>query len=206
MATYKIDLASRIRSTFGFAAERAVIPGFHVPPVIAQEDSNPFRVPADKLLLPDEAVKYTVMGTPLFDFFRFVYNSADGQQIWEPEIPPMVDLQRGKKIKVTEINQGEGLGEVVESWGNDAWDITFRGILVDMQNHRRPDDQLRALQDFFEINEQLICESILFNALKIRSIYFNSKLSIQFTEGFLDTIGYTINARSYVPAELKLAS
>jgi hypothetical protein len=204
MGEYRIDLRDRFINTFGFIAANTVDDYFYkTGPVIASEEGNPFKI--ENILTPDEAVGFTKMGTPLFDRFRFIYNSADGKFEWLPDLPPMVDITRSKIVKVTDINEGDGVGEVVESWGNDAFDLTFRGLLVDMDNHRRPDDQMRQVMDFFERNDYLECESKLFNTLKIRSIYFNSKITWSFPEGYIDTVGYTINARSYDPAQLIVA-
>jgi hypothetical protein len=190
--TYTVELlANRFGQAFGNVIREAVL-----------QDYKSFPRP----YLTDEVADLSKLGTPFFD--RFIFRN--GTRFYKFEIPPMVDVKRGKKLSITEIDNAivngkeVGGGEVIESMGNKAWDITFRGLLIDMDNHRRPLDQMRDLNNMFEINDVLDCkDSKVFNALRIDRLYVRD-ISFPPLEGFQDTQPFIIEARQYVPATLEI--
>lgn len=204
--TYTVEiLANRIGAAFGNAALKALLGDYKV-------DKLGRPIPAiDRLSLPvpyqeDDVVELSKMGTPFFDKFVF----RNGTQSYAFEIPPLVDLSREKNISVTKISNAivDGLelggGEVIESMGNRAWDVTFRGLLIDMDNHKRPLNQMKALNEIVKVNDVLECrDSKVFNALGIDRIYIK-RLSFPPLEGFQDTQPFVIEARSYVPATVEI--
>lgn len=207
MPTYTIDLRTRFGTAFGEAfgrlAENVLGFGYQVPVAVERvPKESPFVVTQ----ATDEDVPeyYSALGTPIFDRVVFQYNGNS----YEFALPPLIDLRSQKRLSVTPINDNDfdtdnlTGGEVVESWGNGAFDITFRGILVDMLNHQRPYNQLTELLEVFKANTIIQAVSRKFLACGIRNIYITS---IDLPEGdFSDTFPYIINARSYVPAELTL--
>lgn len=208
MGQYTVDLATRFGSAFGAAAERVAINllglGYNAQTIeVPSAPANAFVV--NQVYEKEEPVYYSAFGTPIYD--RFVF-SVNGNS-YEFALPPLVDLEIEKRLAETTINDNDFVvdnvsgGEVIESWGNGPWDVTLRGILVDMNNHKRPLDQVAELVTLFKENTFIEASSKLFNAVGIKSIYIK-KLSLPAMEGFLDTQAYTITARSYAPAELIL--
>lgn len=199
MPQFKIDLRERFTASFGFAANN----------IASQVIRQNYSIPQP--YINDEVVAQSKMGTPLFERFEFDYKASDGStQKYIFEIPPMVDLSISKRINVTTINDAEvdgeiiGGGEVIESWGNESWDITFRGLLVDMDNHRMPKQQIDEVVRLFKVNNVLeVRSSKLFNSVGISQIYIKS-LQFNSLEGFVDTQPFTIQAKSYVPAALEI--
>lgn len=199
MPEFRIDLRDRFIAAFGFVADNALDTILNNKYVLPQ----PFQ--------EDTPVGFSKMGTPFFDQFNFEHKPTEGTQFnYKFEIPPMVDLSIAKRLNITTINDAEidgeviGGGEVIESWGNEAYDITFRGLLVDMDNHIRPYDQIDQLVQFFQVNGIYEArESRLFNLAKITRIYVKS-LSLPALEGFVDTQPFVIQARSYVAATLEI--
>ncbi len=209
MPEYRIDLRSRFESAFGASlgriAESALGFGYRVVPRITDpaQLQSAFVMPAPPV--QDEPEYYSALGTPIYDRFVFSVTGTD----YELLLPPMVDLSNDKRISVTPINDNDfdvdnlTGSEVVESWGNSPWQITFRGILVDMVNHARPLNQVRELVEVFKANSIVeVKSSRLFNALGIRELYI-TRIELPAME-HLDTQAYILHARSYVPAELIL--
>ncbi len=205
MPTYTIDLRTRFGTAFGEAfgrlAENVLGFGYQVPVI-------PERAPKDSPFVVSQTVDedvpeyYSALGTPIYDRVVFQYN---GNQ-FEFALPPLIDLRSSKRIGITTINDNDfdtdniTGGEVIESWGNGAFEITLRGILVDMINHQRPYDQFTALLEVFKANTVMQVVSRKFLAAGIRNIFITS---IDLPEGdFVDTLPFVINARSYAPAPL----
>lgn len=206
MPTYTIDLRTRFGAAFGESlgrlAENVLGFGYQVPVAVPVEKNLPFVV--NQTVDEDVPEYYSALGTPIYDRVIFQANGNN----YEFALPPLIDLRSSKRISITPINDNDfdtdnlTGGEVVESWGNAAFEITLRGILVDMINHQRPYDQLTALLNVFKENAIIQAVSRKFLAAGIRNMYITS---IDLPEGeFVDTLPFVINARSYVPAELIL--
>jgi hypothetical protein len=216
MPQYTIDLRTRFGNAFGESAARIAESvlgfGYQVPTklegTLPQNDSA-FAIPIK--VEDEEAEYYSALGTPIFDRIVFSIPDANGQsRDYQLALPPLIDLRSSKRIAVTPINDNDFAvdnitgGEVVESWGNAPWDISMRGILVDMVNHKRPLDQVRQLVEVFKANSIIqVSTSRLFNTVGIRNLYITN-IDLPGIEGFLDTQPYVITAKSYVPAELIL--
>lgn len=206
---YVIDLRTRFGSAFGESlariAESALGFGYKVTPRIdgPGQRQSPFVIPSAQQ--EDEPEYYSPIGTPIYDKFTFKIDGGN----YEFVLPPLVDLSIDKRDSVTSVNENDfditnvTIGEVVESWGNAAWDITFRGILVDMVNHNRPLDQIKAISDMFRDNTIMEVSSRLFNAVGISKLRMK-RLELPGMEGFKDTQPYIITARSYTDVELIL--
>lgn len=202
--TYTVEvLANRFGVAFGNAARKLLLDYKVEPRQQAYPTQDNYSLPAP--YIEEEEMDKSKIGTPFFD--RFIFRDTDEYKF---EIPPMVDLSKDKKISVTEINNAIvdgkeiGGGEVIESMGSKAWDITFRGLLIDMDNHKRPLDQMRDLHNIFKVNAVLDCkDSKLFNALGIDKLYVK-RLSFPPLEGFQDTQPFIIESRQYVPATLEI--
>lgn len=152
-----------------------------------------------QIIEPIKAAGVSRMGTPVFDIITLT--NQDAGLSYTFDILPMVDISRAKKIVETEINGGPG--EVVELISSKHWDVRLRGLLVDMQHHQFPLDQLQQLNDLFDVADTFKVESELLNAMGIMEVYFKD-FAPQFLEGFRDTIGFTLTGKSHVPVEILL--
>lgn len=126
--------------------------------------------------------------------------ASDGKK-YSFDIPPLVDFSKSKNIVSTDINDGEG--EIIEIVSTKAWNINFKGQLIDQEEHLRPDTQITELLEFFKINESLKVYSNLFEEKGISEILITD-ISLPAKEGFPDTQEFTINARSITPLEISL--
>jgi hypothetical protein len=113
-------------------------------------------------------------------------------------LPPMLSLTRNKNLVVTPIDNADF--EVVERWGNCPWDITWRGLLIDMENHNFPLDKMKKLNDIFNFNGVWNVDSKILNNAGVLA-FFIKDISIDFVEGFEDTIAYSFTMRQIKPIE-----
>lgn len=108
--------------------------------------------------------------------------------------PPLVmDFRRSKDIIETETNGNDNV--IIERWATKPWEISIKGILIDMENHQYPSDQVRKLHHLFKINDVLEVYGIQFEEKDIDHIYLKD-ISITPVEGFTDTIQFSITASS----------
>jgi hypothetical protein len=192
--TFSIEiLESRFRQAFGGA-------------LLDKALKNNYTVPT--AYLTEEIADMSKIGTPFFDRVMF----RNGTTEYKFEIMPMIDMSRGKRLSITKINSAivdgreVGGGEVIESMGNEHWDITFRGLLIDMDNHQRPLTQMRDLSEICKVNDVLDCKDTrLFNVLGINKLYVKQPgLKFPPLEGIQDTQPFILETRSYAPVELEI--
>jgi hypothetical protein len=132
--------------------------------------------------------------------FGFASLAAESDGIFAP--PPMVSFVRAKNLGITEIDEGNG-GEIVENFGTKSWDIDIKGLLIEMDEHHYPQQKVRQLARFFEINDIVSVTSPIFQDLGIDSIYF-SEHRMEPLEGFPDTVRFELKAKSAMPAEFSI--
>lgn len=114
--------------------------------------------------------------------------------------PPMLSFQRCKQIVTTNVDGSDAV--VVESFGAKPWEITIDGILVDTEEHHYPQEQLRKFRELFEVNamfDVLDCEVL--DDIGVRSLYIENLESLNFVEGYQDTVKYKLKAKSIQPVE-----
>lgn len=118
--------------------------------------------------------------------------------------PPMLTFKCNKNIVTTNIDGSDAV--VVESFGLEPWDITVKGILVDLENHQYPFQKMVKIRELFEANttyEVWDCD-ILAN-LGIEQIYFEKVQELKVLEDYQDTVEFTFKAHSIKPAEFFLS-
>ena len=131
-------------------------------------------------------------------FGSMMSSRTDGNKVFAP--PPMCSFSKGKNLIITEMDGG---GEVVERYGDKSWQIKMQGVLIDMENHQYPKQQIIKLREFFDVNDMFAVESLgIFYDLKIMNIYFTD-VDISGVAGFEDTIQYSLTARSVKPVEFR---
>lgn len=193
------DFTGRFQSAFGFStgnvSSRLNESGFGE--VVKDESGFDLAVyTLDKSTAFDEVLLYRDK-----DEYLFAYRSISDDYTDVFATPPMLSLKRAKKLVITPIDNSDI--EVVERYGTEPWEITWRGLLIDMENHEFPIDKMEKLNDIFEVNGAWNVASEILQKLGIAAIYIKD-ISIDFVEGFEDTISYTLTARQIKPLEYQL--
>jgi hypothetical protein len=115
--------------------------------------------------------------------------------------PPMLSLKRSKKLVITPIDNSDI--EVVERYATEPYEITWRGLLIDMENHEFPLEKMETLNKIFEVNGVWNVASELLQAVGVEAIYIKD-ISFDFVEGYEDTISYNMTTRAIRPLEYQL--
>lgn len=111
-------------------------------------------------------------------------------------LEPIVRFGQKKNLICTPINDTD---EVVERWSTTGYEISIDGLLIDMEKHQYPEEQIKMLYELFSINKVgVVYGSPLFSHLNITDIYFIS-VNIEPLVGFEDTIRYSLQAKSISP-------
>lgn len=116
--------------------------------------------------------------------------------------PPMLSFSRKKKLVVTSIDFVDDI-EVVERYNTEPYDIDWKGLLINMENHSFPGDKLKELNEIFKYNGIWNVSSEIFDALEITAVYIQD-IQIDFVEGFEDTIAYSFKMRAIKDLEYQL--
>ncbi|MGP1500752.1 MAG: DUF6046 domain-containing protein [Bergeyella cardium] len=123
-----------------------------------------------------------------------VFNEKNEQEESTVFAPPlMMDFRRSKEIIITETNGDDNV--IIERWNTQPWEISMKGILIDVQNRHYPSDQIRKLHQLFKINDVLEVFGVQFEEKDIDAIYLKD-ISITPLEGFSDTIQFSFTASS----------
>ena len=133
--------------------------------------------------------------------YRFAYSSISDDYKGIFATPPMFSLKRAKKLVITPIDNSDF--EVVERYGTEPWEISWRGLLIDMENHEFPLDKLQELNKIFDVNDIWSVDSDILLAVGVDSIYIKD-ISIDFVEGYEDTVAYTLTMRQIKSLEYSL--
>lgn len=179
-----IDLASRYAAAFGIVKASEMMSAVSV----TKEDDEYQLDFFDDFNQSTEDVRLRYNGTEL-RFFSMLF--GDSSTIFAP--PLMMDFQREKDLIVTETNGDDNV--VVERWGTKPWEISMRGILIDVENRQYPTEQVRKLHRLFKHNNVVEVVGMLFEEKDIDMIYFK-EVSINPMEGFADTVQFSFTASS----------
>lgn len=106
---------------------------------------------------------------------------------------PMLSFSRQKNLIETPISGSDNV--VIERWGTGQWDISIQGVLIDVDNHRYPDNEIQKLVQLFEYNGIIKVVGEQFYDKGIDSIYISS-VDFSYVEGFSDSVKYTLSAKS----------
>lgn len=115
--------------------------------------------------------------------------------------PPMLSLKRSKRLIITPIDNSDI--EVIERFNTEPYQITFKGLLIDMEEHGFPLDKLETLNEIFEVNSIWKVSSEILSSINVESVIIQD-LNVEFVEGYEDTISYTIAARAVKPIQYQL--
>ena len=115
--------------------------------------------------------------------------------------PPMMSLSRKKRLTITPIDNTDI--EVVERYATEPYSIEWRGLLIDMENHKFPLDKMAELNKIFQHNNVFDIDSEILQAVDVNSVFIQD-VSFNFVEGYEDTIAYTMTLRAIRPLEYQL--
>ncbi len=195
----KFDFSARFQSAFGFVtatvSSRLDSQGYG--DVMKESGLNVLtyanrEATFDEILLYRDAQEYL-----------FAYRSMAEQYSEVFATPPMLSMKRAKKLAITTIDNSDV--EVVERYATEPWEITWRGLLIDMENHEFPIDKLEMINGIFEVNSVWNVSSEILGKVGVEAIYIKD-ISIDFVEGYEDTIAYTMVTRAIKPLEYQLSN
>lgn len=199
-----IDFAGRFQSAFGFTTKkmssRLEEEGFDE--VIYDSPAGSFEMEGsffvwnnestfDEVTLRNGSEKYLFAFRPFSDKYEDLF-----------AIPPMLSLRRSKRLIITTVDNSDT--EVVERYATEPYEITWRGLLIDMENHNFPIGRLEQINKIFEVNGVWSVDSEILQAVGVAAVYFKD-VQIDFVEGYEDTIAYTFTTRAIRPLEYQLA-
>lgn len=188
-----IDLGARLKAAFGYVSAN------ESEALRKQQFAQTNGISGAGIYLHDasfEEITIKKNDTEKLFFGSMMGNRGDGYEVYAP--PPMCSFRKSKNLIITEIDGTDA--EVVERYGDKSWQIRVQGILVDMQNHQYPKQQVIRLREFFDVQAALAVEGQFFDDLNIKSIYFTD-VELAGVAGFTDSIQYTLTARSIKPVE-----
>ena len=144
----------------------------------------------DEVLLYNDSGQYLFAYRELADEYNDVFAT-----------PPILSFKRSKKVAITPIDNTDI--EEIERYSTEPYQITMRGLLIDMVEHQFPLDKLEKLNDIFEVNSIWKVSSEILAAIRVDSLVILD-IDIEFVEGYEDTIAYNITARATKSIEYQL--
>lgn len=183
---YTIDLAARYAAAFGMMAiGRQIDKAF-----IDKAENNDYKFDYFPAQASDiEYVKMEVPGLEPLEFSSIL--SGDKANIFAP--PLMMTFSQEKSLIETEVNDDDPI--VIERWGTKPWDISIKGVLIDLENRIYPSDEIRRLNQNWKYNGVIKVIGKQFEEKDIDTIYFKS-IEFSGVEGYQDTIQFSIEAAS----------
>lgn len=195
------DFAGRYSTAFGFTpghiSNKLIEVGFDR--AIKQHHDTNFRASVfvfdsnthfDEVMLYNDSEEYLFAYRELAEEYSQVFAT-----------PPILSLRRAKNLVITPLDNTDI--EVVERYSTEPYQITFRGLLIDMEEHNFPLDKLETLNRIFEVNSIWKVSSEILAAVGVDSIVIQD-INIDFVEGYEDTIAYTFVARATKSIEYQL--
>lgn len=195
------DFAGRYSTAFGFTpghiSNKLIEVGFDR--AIKQHHDTNFRASMfvfdsnthfDEVMLYNDSEEYLFAYRELTEDYGEVFAT-----------PPILSLRRAKNLVITPLDNSDI--EVVERYSTEPCQITFKGLLIDMEEHNFPLDKLETLNRIFEVNSIWKVSSEILAAVGVDSIIIQD-INIEFVEGYEDTIAYTFVARATKSIEYQL--
>ena len=186
-----IDLYGRFSSAFGY------VPGNMR--TRTQQPPSGVEVYVADATFADLKIKSAHDGR-VYNFQNTVF-TEDDSGIFAP--PPMLKFERSKNITATAVAGSDNV--VVEDFGLKPWDITWDGLLIDMDHHQYPTEKMQAFRRLFEttnIFDVLKCQPML--DLGITALYFEKVSELSVLEAYPDTVKYKLTAHSTQPPEFTI--
>ncbi|NLN33883.1 MAG: hypothetical protein GX159_09870 [Flavobacteriaceae bacterium] len=182
-----INLKERYAAAFGMLAvgyiSNSVAERLQGAPKEYGLESYPFEEP------DFEYIKFEVPELEPLEFGTLL--KGESGNIFAP--PLIITFSQEKTLVETEVNDSDGI--VIERWGTKPYDLSIRGILIDVDNRIYPSDEIRRLNQNWKHNGVVKAIGVQFEEKDIDSIYF-TRIEFAPVEGFQDTIQVNIEAKS----------
>jgi hypothetical protein len=136
-------------------------------------------------------------GTPALPFMKQEVNES---RFLAP--PPMVSFRRSKHKVITPIDRSEY--EVIENFGNKGYRISLNGILIDQEKHQYPSALVKAAHNMFGAPGTYKVNGQIFEDLEIYELFFEDDFRVEFVEGFVDTVKFSVMAMAVQSAVFRL--
>ena len=195
------DFAGRYSTAFGFTpghiSNALIEAGFNR--AIKQHHDTNFKASVyvfDNNTHFDEVMLYNDS-----EGYLFAYRELAEEYSQVFATPPILSLRRAKNLIITPLDNSDI--EVIERYSTEPYQITFKGLLIDMEEHQFPLDKLETLNKIFEVNSIWKVSSEILAAVGVDSIIIQD-INIEFVEGYEDTIAYTFVARATKSIEYQL--
>lgn len=195
------DFAGRYSTAFGFTpghiSNALVEAGFER--AIKQRHDTNFKASVyvfdtnthfDEVLLYNDSQQYLFAYRELAEEYSEVFAT-----------PPILSLNRKKNLVITPLDNSDI--EVIERYSTEPYQITLKGLMIDMEDHNFPLAKLETLNKIFEVNSIWKVSSQILAAVGVGSIIIQD-ISIDFVEGYEDTIAYSLVARATKSIEYQL--
>lgn len=191
-----VDLANRYNAAFGFITPRVIAP----PPVPGGQYLPHFGIANtySRQQLSFEDIRFINTDKNIDLFFAGGALTKSGRlgNVFAP--PPIISWHKNKNLIITPIDGTDS--EVVERYGDGNWDMTFQGLIVDMENHEFPFYKIEQFRKMFEVPDYFEVNGQIFEAKGVESIFF-TEIDATGVQGYEDTFSYTLKARSIKPLE-----
>lgn len=194
----KFDFTGRVINAFGFVAATAAT---RLAQTAFGDVVEKGRINVELIPVVNDATFDEIRLRSGNETYQFAYRSLTEDYAQVFAFPPMISLRKSKRLVITTVDNSDY--EVVERYGTEPFDITMRGLMVDMENHQFPVDKLKTIHSIFEANREWMIDSEILQAVGVQAIFFKD-VQIDFVEGYEDTIAYTMTARSIKPVEFQL--
>ena len=143
----------------------------------------------------DDVVLYTESNKERLNYL-FGFSSINDENPDLFATAPMLSFKRAKKLIITPVDNSDIA--VVERYATEPYEITWRGLLIDMENHEFPLEKMEQMNKIFEVNSVWNIAGEILNALGIKSVFIQD-ISFDFVEGYEDTISYIMTLHSIRP-------
>jgi hypothetical protein len=205
---YSIPISSLFTQVFGLAGP--LIRRYKVP----SDDKNGEKPTYNIGELAPEVTEDTItsmLGTPIHFWMAFGacdYNKRSKGEIItvarEFTYLPFTSIATFSRAKRKTVTYQSGMnGPVIEEYGFEAWQIRIQGLILNGENNKTLEQQVKALQLFEELSDSIEVQGKLFEWLKINRICFDQINFLPKRENnILSVIPFEINAMSVEPIEL----
>ena len=211
---YKIDLGLLLTQAFGVGLSRIRRYGR-----LGEAGNGMQRVGTNLFVdVPEAQVTEgnvtSSMGVPILMPVKFLGSryktlGQGGQPVFveypDWQMPPatLVEVTRSKIIQRTRIAGRNGT--VKEYIGEDDWQVTFKGLIVNPDSMDAPPETgIRAFREMTGVPDAIGVEADIFEWLGIDSLVVTRRSPLIQLEGFSNVVGYSFEAFSDEPVEVRL--
>lgn len=148
---------------------------------------------------------YSALGTPIFQPFtlkdigttkpQVIDGKEEPIRIADFRLPnePLVTINNTKRL--VETPTAGGTQDVIEHIALNYYTLSIKGFIVNMQSDDYPEEEVRALRNFYELRRSIKVESPILSLFNIDLMAFKT-LSLPAVEGHQAIQGYEITGRS----------